>query len=663
MTFLLSDTLERSLTSNFGKSVVEAIIDFIDDVGSSGNCSEGSDKNQEQQQYHQYEGDSNDNYDYNKGLTSRKSMKTISTDYDPTHLLDGDCLNVVTSSSVATIVECATMKTSNTAAPSPIISPCNSTIIDPSSKIKDTSNTIVVSHQRSQNEEEHDDDEDNEDDNRYHWISPLNSIISEEAIQQYVIDNNDSNFNSSSNIHSEYFRKYESNRNRAGKNNVNVGKNNSSSNNNNYGTEDEDWFSTSSSSSSWCGGVPTILFYNHSLEEEEESVSEQYQQKENFVHNDYYAKYKPHRQYAFDEGDIDVSIEDVDDDVDDDDGQYTVGTTTTTGQITDDDDEDENSVQTGFNSIQSFMMINHPHKNASQMQVNRQSQLSSSSSSSAKMTMPNRYHTHKMMDTSFSSATFRIEQSTLSPTPIFPHLHKYDNNSYEEQEKGERVTDPSEYALTQSFMRKLQRYLPFSKRGDSFWLQYSLVRDGASLDSLLDMFQPQQVDLNNNVCSVLAIETLEGEIFGAFVTQSWRRSNNQWYGGGQSFLWTTATKSCNNGGNRKDKMNRRHNNSNSNTLEVYMYSFANSYVQLCDNDRLLIGAGDDGFGIAIERDLFTGSSNPCTTFSSPSLSKLHSDGSTFEILNLEIWTLTPCLSMVENKLKGLTRVHSKNSKI
>jgi hypothetical protein len=79
---------------------------------------------------------------------------------------------------------------------------------------------------------------------------------------------------------------------------------------------------------------------------------------------------------------------------------------------------------------------------------------------------------------------------------------------------------------------------------------------------------------------------------------------------------------------------------------------------------LIGGGGNDGFGLALESDLFTGSSNPCTTFCSPSLSKLHSDGSNFIIRNLEIWTLrTSCIaSMIENKSQGLTRVHSKKKK-
>jgi hypothetical protein len=54
-----------------------------------------------------------------------------------------------------------------------------------------------------------------------------------------------------------------------------------------------------------------------------------------------------------------------------------------------------------------------------------------------------------------------------------------------------------------------------------------------------------------------------------------------------------------------------------------------------------------GFGLAIQGDLLVGSSSPCVTFGSPSLSNVHSDGSLFEIVNLELWTLTPCVTKEE----------------
>mmetsp|Transcript_27261 Transcript_27261/g.57224 ORF Transcript_27261/g.57224 Transcript_27261/m.57224 type:complete len:392 (-) Transcript_27261:232-1407(-) len=284
-----------------------------------------------------------------------------------------------------------------------------------------------------------------------------------------------------------------------------------------------------------------------------------------------------------------------------------------------------------------------------------------------------RQHLHQLMASP--------DSSVLTPSPNHHHnriIERQHQHIVEEEED----KNPFDYALTQSVMRRLQKHLPLSKRGDSFWLQYSLIRDGASLNSLLDMvhngdshFTPSFHHHNNKtassgsaanaVCSVLAVETVEGEVFGAFLTQTWRRSNNQWFGGGQSFLWTTCktktTATTNSDANAKTTKENR-NSHPRHHLEIFPYSFANSYVQLCDRDRLLVGGGD-GFGLALEKDLLRGSSQPCSTFSSPSLSGLHSDGSTFEIRNLEVWTLTPYLSMVENPVEGLTRVHRKDPKL
>jgi hypothetical protein len=49
----------------------------------------------------------------------------------------------------------------------------------------------------------------------------------------------------------------------------------------------------------------------------------------------------------------------------------------------------------------------------------------------------------------------------------------------------------------------------------------------------------------------------------------------------------------------------------------------------------------------LDQDLLRGSTSPCLTFQSPSLSTRHPDGSYFEVRNLEVWTLTPHLSVEE----------------
>jgi hypothetical protein len=118
-------------------------------------------------------------------------------------------------------------------------------------------------------------------------------------------------------------------------------------------------------------------------------------------------------------------------------------------------------------------------------------------------------------------------------------------------------------------------------------------------------------------------------------------------------------------------------------IDVYPYTGENRFIQLCTHDRIAVGGGlpstgnsadvedsvgekktdeistmasspsmmsppkdhEWGFGLAIQSDMLQGSSSPCVTFGSPSLSTKHSDGSQFEIINVELWTMTPCTTV------------------
>ncbi|KAL3893275.1 MAG: hypothetical protein SGARI_008274, partial [Bacillariaceae sp.] len=99
-------------------------------------------------------------------------------------------------------------------------------------------------------------------------------------------------------------------------------------------------------------------------------------------------------------------------------------------------------------------------------------------------------------------------------------------------------------------------------------------------------------------------------------------------------------------------------------IEVYPYTGENRFIQLCTHDRIAVGGGlpssdaekktsedvndhEWGFGLAIQSDMLQGTSSPCLTFGSPALSNTHSDGSLFEVINIELWTLTPCATVEE----------------
>ena len=225
---------------------------------------------------------------------------------------------------------------------------------------------------------------------------------------------------------------------------------------------------------------------------------------------------------------------------------------------------------------------------------------------------------------------------------------------------GTSVADESSqpHVLSPPLMESLQAFLPSSKSGENFYMKYSMVRDGAHLQTLLKRARGVQY-------SILAIETLDGEVFGSFTGEAWRKSWN-YFGTGESFLWKMRN-------SRLEKthgiLDQAHKESE---IDVYPYTGENGFIQLCTHDRVAVGGGmpdstsaekktDEpidnnppvdhshnwGFGLALQSDLLQGSSSPCITFGSPSLSNAHPDGSLFEILNIELWTPTPCMTEEE----------------
>ena len=213
------------------------------------------------------------------------------------------------------------------------------------------------------------------------------------------------------------------------------------------------------------------------------------------------------------------------------------------------------------------------------------------------------------------------------------------------------------HVLSPPLMESLSNFLPLGLSEQNYWLKYSMVRDGASLISLLKHIRGAKNTL-------LAIETVGGEVLGSFTSSPWRKNWN-YYGNGNSFLWrmrrTRSEKDLQHSIIDQAKLESE--------LDVFYWSGSNYLVQYCTTDMIAMGGGDlsdnsvvfssdeerdfpeknpafsntahGGFGLAIDSDLIKATSSSCATFQNPPLSKIHSDGTPFEILNLEVWTLTP----------------------
>ena len=198
---------------------------------------------------------------------------------------------------------------------------------------------------------------------------------------------------------------------------------------------------------------------------------------------------------------------------------------------------------------------------------------------------------------------------------------------------------------------RLQRDIELQSR---LWRWLRVTASGASLPTLLKRARGIQY-------TILAVETIDGEVFGSFTGQAWRKSWN-YFGTGESFLWKMRHSRLDPTNGILDQAQKE------SEIDVYPYTGDNDFIQLCTHDRIAVGGGipedpvasekktqtepssnplvdheyDWGLGLALRSDLLQGSSSPCLTFGSPSLCKAQPDGERFEVMNVELWTLTPC---------------------
>ena len=210
------------------------------------------------------------------------------------------------------------------------------------------------------------------------------------------------------------------------------------------------------------------------------------------------------------------------------------------------------------------------------------------------------------------------------------------------------------HVLSPPLMESLQAFLPQTKSGENFFMKYSMIRDGASLQTLLKRARGIQY-------SILAVETIDGEVFGSFTGQAWRKSWN-YFGTGDAFLWRMRHSRLDATNGILDQAKKE------SEIDVYPYTGENDFIQLCTHDRIAVGGGipeendsaekktqteplsnplvdhahDWGLGLALRSDLLQGSSSPCLTFGSPSLCKSKPSGERFEVVNVELWAMTPC---------------------
>jgi len=199
--------------------------------------------------------------------------------------------------------------------------------------------------------------------------------------------------------------------------------------------------------------------------------------------------------------------------------------------------------------------------------------------------------------------------------------------------------------LSPAMMDKFRSHLPFSIQADNFWLKYSSLRDGFSIDKIL--FQ-----LKHSHKNILAIETRDGDIFGAYTNSRWHTDKKKYYGSCDSFLWNMLR-------NPYDGDCETVNDQIllESEVEVYPWTGKNRKIQLSNSSVIAVGGSknitglsENHVGISINKDQ-SGCTNSCQTFGNPSFAEFNK----FEIENVELWTLTAATSVEESEALELSR--------
>lgn len=225
----------------------------------------------------------------------------------------------------------------------------------------------------------------------------------------------------------------------------------------------------------------------------------------------------------------------------------------------------------------------------------------------------------------------------------FPH---YDDEHDDEEDARKlpfyilgQSSETCPHVLSPLVLEALRGFLPFGVSENNFHLKYSLIRDGASLSTLLHSIRVSKY-------TIIGVETMDGQVFGSFTGSPWR-IRRDWYGTGEAFLWRVK-QSPNATVNGRQQM------------EVYPYTGFDDQVQCCTDTYLAVGGGDwndqggcpykgepRGIGFLVDCNLERGETNSCATFANPLLCNRAETKNDFEISNVEVWTTTPCISLDE----------------
>jgi hypothetical protein len=199
-----------------------------------------------------------------------------------------------------------------------------------------------------------------------------------------------------------------------------------------------------------------------------------------------------------------------------------------------------------------------------------------------------------------------------------PELCDTEDDSLDEEEQEEEddswcLDVPDSKAcpsiLTPALFQQLCRALPPALQRTKWERCFAIGRDGDCMRTMLNCCRPYNYTL-------LVIHTTQGHVLGGFCTESWttnRQTQGQYYGTGQSFLYTSDE---------------------TGEAQIYKWTGDNDYCQIFseEEDRLAMG-GQGEFGLALQDNFSIGQSGCSATFGNPPLVP----GGRFDIAEMEIY--------------------------
>uniref|UniRef100_A0A7S3PHU7 Oxidation resistance protein 1 n=1 Tax=Aplanochytrium stocchinoi TaxID=215587 RepID=A0A7S3PHU7_9STRA len=192
--------------------------------------------------------------------------------------------------------------------------------------------------------------------------------------------------------------------------------------------------------------------------------------------------------------------------------------------------------------------------------------------------------------------------------------------------------------LSKEHQRLLMKALPYRKRVCFWQMIYGSDEDGLSLPRMYDSAADEEETL-------MIIRTVDGDVFGVFVTETWRKHGGRsFYGTGESFVF-----SCGNVNVSKTEKFPE------NYFKLYRWTGINECFMSSCESHIAIGAGGEGFAICLDSS-FHGSSRSCETFESPSF--VSSDGYSFSVQSIELFCFPACKAHAEH-----LHTHATNPKL